>query len=90
MVERADGDNVRSEASLMDLGLSALGQKNATILSPWAALGRWPPVQLPSRERSRLMAFPPARVQGSVIGGISGCEAKEGRLKSAAVIRTGR
>ena len=30
----------------MDLGLSALGQKNATILSPWPALGRWPPVQL--------------------------------------------
>ena len=30
----------------MDLGLSALGQKNATILSPWAALARRPPVQL--------------------------------------------
>ena len=41
---------VRSEASLMDLGhdlgLSALGQGNATILSPWAALARRPPVQL--------------------------------------------
>ena len=44
-----------------DLGLSALGQGNATILSPWAALVRRPPVQLvllsalivgvPSRER---------------------------------------